>query len=774
MPPVIASGTPATATNSASAGPRELDLDIVGMTCASCAARVEHRLNSVPDVTARVNLATDRASVRLGADVEVARLVEAVRDAGYQASVVEPEGVSGSVEALSLQHLRRLRHRFILAGILFPFLFELSITMSLFPGIRFPGWQWLLLTLAAPVVVWSAQPFHQAALRNARHLSASMDTLISLGIVASVGWSVYVMFFAIGGAPGGVGALVHPALSSIYLDVAGGLTAFMLLGRMFEATAKKSATSALRSLAALGAKDATLLSSDGEERHVPVSWLREGDRFLVHPGETVATDGTVTEGRAAIDVSIVTGESAPREAGPGDRVVGGTVALDGRLTVLVTEVGPATQLSQMVRLVEQAQNQRAAVQRLADRIAGVFVPGVMSLAAATVAIWLLLGHPWALAFTAGLAVLIIACPCALGLATPIALVAACGRGAQMGILIREYRALEQARLIDTVVLDKTGTVTTGRLRVAAVHCLPGVDRTDLLRLAGSVEAASEHAVGMAVAREARSLDPAPAEVADFRALPGLGARGVVEGRQVMIGRARAFHEAGMEIPESLGEALSASQDLGQTTVVVGWGGEVRGGLALSDELKPSSAAAVAELRQLGLNCMLLTGDNRASARRVGAALGIQEVVAGVLPSEKVATVRALQAAGRKVAMVGDGINDAPALAAADLGLAMGSGADIARNAADIIVLREDLGAVADAVRLARQSDRTIRRNLAWAFGYNLAALPVAALGLLDPLIAAAAMACSSALVVWNSMRLRRFQTATRSQMAAAPAEPRMA
>ncbi len=757
---MITSATPVGTPPATQAGPiQELELDIVGMTCASCAARVERRLNALPEVTARVNFATERASVRTGTPVHVERLLQAVRDAGYDGSVAQAGGQTEAAPAdvLNRRHVRELRRRVLVAGLLFPPLCDLSITMSLFPAIRFPGWQWLLLVLAAPVVLWSAQPFYRAALKNARHHSASMDTLISLGILASVGWSIYVMFFAIGTAPGGVGALIHPAFSSIYLDVAGGLTAFMLLGRMFEATAKKSAGSALRGLASLGAKDATLLAADGSERKVPVSWLRTDDVFVVRPGETVATDGTVRAGRAAIDVGMVTGESAPRDVEPGDRVIGGTAVLDGRLTVVATEVGGSTQLALMVRLVEQAQNQKAALQRLADRIAGVFVPAVMTLSALTVILWVVLGHPVALAITAGLAVLIIACPCALGLATPIALLVACGRGAQMGILLRDYQALEHSRSIDTVILDKTGTVTTGNMKVAAIYCCTGVDETDLLRLAGSVEAASEHLVGAAIAKTARARTDNLSEVTDFRVLPGLGATGWVEGKQVIVGRERALQEAGFGMSADVAATMLQWVAQGQTTVVVGWSGQVRGAVALADELKESSAAAVADLKGMGLHCWLLTGDNQASARAVAGTLGISDVAAGVLPDEKVATIRQLQSQGRKVAMVGDGINDAPALAAADLGLALGSGADIAVNAADVIVLRDDLRCVADAIRLARKSDRTIRGNLVWAFGYNLAALPLAAFGFLDPLISAAAMACSSSFVVWNSMRLRRFR-----------------
>ena len=568
--------------------------------------------------------------------------------------------------------------------------------------------------------------------------------------------------------------LIHGSGGGIYLEVAASVTTFLLAGRLYEARARRIAGAAMRELAAAGAKDVCLLETDGTERQIPASRLRPGDMFVVRPGETIAADGEVLFGQTAVDRSMMTGESVPAEAAEGDSVVGGTIVLTGRLVVRAVKVGADTQLAHLIRLVEQAQAEKAAIQRLADRICGVFVPLVLTFSVLTLAGWLLAGSPAGHAFSAGLAVLIIACPCALGLATPAALVAACGRGAQLGIFIKRYQALEFSRSVDTVVLDKTGTVTTGRMSLTGVHTLAGTGRADLLRHAGAVEQASEHAVAAAITAAATAETGPLPQAERFTALPGLGARGIVGGHEVVIGRAALFTERDIEVPPDLARVCQAWEQAGHTTVLIGWDGTVRGAVAVADTVKPSAAAAVAELRGLGLHPILLTGDNEATARAVAAATGIDEVIAGTLPSGKADVIRDLQERGRRVAMVGDGVNDAPALAAASLGLALGSGTDVAMSAADLILLRDDLQVVADAIRLARGTFRTIRRNLAWAFGYNLAALPLAALGFLNPIVASAAMTLSSVFVVWNSLRLGRFRvrdTAPRPRAAAPPARP---
>jgi cation-transporting P-type ATPase A/B/Cu+-exporting ATPase len=641
--------------------------------------------------------------------------------------------------------------------------------LSIFPWTRFPGWQWLLVALAVPVATWAAWPFHAAALRQARHLSCSMDTLVSLGIVAACGWSAYAMFVLDRGrgGPSGLANLLHGSGGGIYLEVAVSVTTFLLAGRLYEARARRDAGQAMRDLAAASAKDVCVLGDDETEHWVPAGRLRAGQRFVVRPGERIAADGEVLSGGSAVDRSMMTGESVPVDAAAGDAVTGGTIALTGRLVVRADKVGKDTQLAHLIALVEQAQAGKAGIQRIADRICAVFVPAVLACAALTLAGWLLAGSPAGHAFSAALAVLIIACPCALGLATPAALVVASGRGAQLGIFIKGYQALESSRAIDTVVLDKTGTVTTGRMTVTAVHAVPGTSRTDLLRYAGSVEQASEHAVAAAITTLARAEAPAaapagtaaPATLAaadGFTALPGLGARGVVDGREVTVGRTALFAERGPEVPAGLAAWCRAREQAGCTTVLVAWDGVVRGAFAVTDTAKPAAAAAVARLRDLGLRPVLLTGDNAATAHAVAEAVGIDEVLAGALPAEKARMISDLQTGGRSVAMVGDGVNDGPALAAARLGLALGSGTDVAIVAADMILLRDDLGAVPDAIALARATFRTIRRNLAWAFCYNILAIPLAALGLLNPLVAAATMTLSSVFVVWNSLRLRRF------------------
>ncbi|ONI75355.1 hypothetical protein ALI144C_40415 [Actinosynnema sp. ALI-1.44] len=684
------------------------------MTCAACANRVERKLNKVDGVEATVNYATERASVRTSSDVDVETLVKVVTNAGYTASAVRKDPV------------KALWRRLIVAVVLMVPLGDLSLATTFLPQLRFPGWQWVCLALAVPVVFWCALPFHRAAVKNALHGSTSMDTLVSLGVLVAFGWSVFTVF-------------AHPDGGS-YLEVAAGVTTFLLAGRYFEAKAKRAAGDAMRKLSMLGAKDVTVLK-DGVERLVPVAALRAGDAFVVRPGEKIATDGVVESGFSDVDTSMVTGEPVPLSAEAGTAVVGGTISLSGRLVVRATKVGASTQLAQMAKLVEQAQTGKANVQRLADRASSVFVPAVLGLALVTAAVWLFTGGATMDAMRAGLSVLIIACPCALGLATPTALLVATGRGAQLGILIRGPQALEAVRDVDTVLLDKTGTVTTGRMHVSGVV-------GDVLRIAGALESASEHAVGRAITAEAIEKYGTLPEVTDFHALPGLGATGTVEGRTVLAGRAVAFTERGWDIPVD-----TASED---TVVLVGWDGAARGVITLRDKPKPSAAEAIRLLRTRGLTPVLVTGDNETTARAVAAEVGIDEVHAGVRPEEKAELVRRLRSEGRGVAFVGDGINDAPALATADLGMAVGTGTDVALAAADVIIVRDDLTAVADAISLSRRTLRTIRGNLAWAFGYNLAALPVAAFGLLNPLVAGAAMALSSVFVVSNSLRLRRF------------------
>jgi len=744
-----------------------VELVIGGMTCAACAARVQARLNKLDGVTAAVNLSTERAYVCAPATVSEPDLIKVVEAAGYTAQVARPAGpdagVSTEADEADEAAVRRLRRRLRLALVFFVPLTDLSLMLSIFPWTRFPGWQWLLVALALPVATWAAWPFHAAALRNARHLSSSMDTLVSLGIVAACGWSAYAMFALDRGAGrlSGLENLLHGSGGGIYLEVAASVTTFLLAGRLYEAKARRTAGQAMRDLAAASARDVCVLpeddTDDGTEERIPAWMLRAGQRFVVRPGERIAADGQVLSGQSAVDRSMMTGESVPVDAAAGDTVTGGTIALTGRLVVRADKVGADTQLAHLIKMVQQAQAGKAGIQRLADRICAVFVPAVLACSALTLAGWLAAGSPAGHAFSAALAVLIIACPCALGLATPAALVVASGRGAQLGIFIKGYQALESSRAIDTVVLDKTGTVTTGQMTVTGELAVPGVSRVDLLRLAGSVEQASEHAVAAAVTALA-AAEAVPLAAADgFRALPGLGARGTVDGHEVTVGRATLF----AQVPAAVA-AWSRVQELaGCTTVLVSWDAEVRGALAVRDTVKPSAPGAVARLRELGLRPVLLTGDNAATAQAVAAAAGIEEVLSEALPAAKARVITDLQAGGRSAAMVGDGVNDAPALASAQLGLALGSGTDVAIVAADMILLRDDLDAVPDAIMLARATFTTIRRNLAWAFCYNLLAIPLAALGFLNPLIAAAAMALSSVFVVWNSLRLRRFATRPR-------------
>ncbi|QKW11899.1 cation-translocating P-type ATPase [Verrucosispora sp. NA02020] len=732
-----------------------IELSIGGMTCASCAARIEKKLNRLDGVQASVNYATEKATVTYADPVTPQELIATVEKTGYTAAVPPPR--QDTPEAVEpVDELRVLRTRLWVSVVLsVP-----VIALAMVPAWQFTYWQWLSLTLAAPVVVYGGLPFHRAALVNLRHGAATMDTLVSVGTLAAFGWSIWALFLGTAGTPG----MTHPfsfAISRtdgtghIYLEAAAGVTAFILAGRYFEARAKRTAGTALRALLELGAKDVAVLRG-GVETRIPVDELAVGDRFVVRPGEKIATDGTVHEGSSAVDASMVTGESVPVEVGVGDTVVGGCVNAGGRLVVTATRVGADTQLAQMARLVEQAQTGKAAAQRLADRISGIFVPIVIALAVGTLGWWLGSGAGSTAAFTAAVAVLIIACPCALGLATPTALLVGTGRGAQFGVLIKGPEALESTRRVETVVLDKTGTVTTGRMTLLDVHAGEGEQRAEVLRLAAALESGSEHPVARAVVSGADELGELP-PVTGFANVEGLGVTGTVDDREVLLGRSRLLRERGLDVPDDLVRAANGAEAAGRTAVLVGWAGRARGMLAVADQVKPTSREAVRRLRALGLTPVLLTGDNTTVARAVAAEVGIDEVIAEVLPTEKVEVVAGLQAEGRAVAMVGDGVNDAAALAQADLGLAMGTGTDVAIEASDLTLVRDDLLAAVDAIRLARSTLGTIKGNLFWAFAYNVAALPLAAAGLLNPMIAGAAMAFSSVFVVANSLRLRRFR-----------------
>lgn len=741
----------------------DVELAIGGMTCASCAARIEKKLNKLDGVTATVNYATEKAKVSYPTTLTPSDLVTVVEATGYTAAVpapvtgdenttAEPESDDRDREAASW------RQRLIVSAVLT----APVLALSMIPALQFDNWQWISLTLASPVVVWGAWPFHRAAVTNARHGAATMDTLISVGVTAAWLWSLWALLFTHAGMTGmrmpfdlfpDGEADVH-----IYLEVAAAVTTFIIAGRYFEARAKRQSGAALRALLDMGAKDVAVLR-DGAEVRVPVTQLAVGDRFLVRPGEKIATDGVVEDGTSAVDASMLTGEPVPVEVGPGDVVVGATVNAGGRLVVRATRVGADTQLAQMARLVEDAQNGKAQVQRLADRVSAVFVPIVIALSLATLAGWLLTGHSVTAAFTAAVAVLIIACPCALGLATPTALLVGTGRGAQLGVLIKGPEVLESTRVVDTIVLDKTGTVTTGRMELIAAEPAEGVDTDDLLRLVGALENASEHPIGQAIATGAsQRLDAQLPDVEDFTSTQGLGVAGVVEGHAVVAGRPGWLaQEWSQPLDPRLARVVDDAERQGQTVIAAGWDGVARGVVVVSDAIKPTSAQAVAELKELGLRPVLLTGDNERAARAVAAQIGIDEVIAEVLPADKVAVVERLQREGRTVAMVGDGVNDAAALATSDLGIAMGTGTDVAIEASDLTLVRGDLRAAVDAIRLSRRTLRTIKGNLFWAFAYNVAALPLAALGLLNPLIAGAAMAFSSVFVVSNSLRLRRFQ-----------------
>lgn len=734
-----------------------VDLEIGGMTCAACANRIERKLNKLDGVEASVNYATEKARVIHDPAVPVAELIAAVEMAGYTASVPRPaasgaepdaEGAGSAVDASRL--------RLLVAAILtLPI-----VAMAMVTPLQFTNWQWLSFALASPVVLWAAWPFHRSAWTNLRHGATTMDTLVSMGTLAAYGWSVYALFWGSAGEAG-----MHHAFSfsiartdgaaNIYLEAAAGVTTFLLAGRYFESRSKRRAGSALRALLELGAKEVSVLRGDREVA-LGVGELTVGDEFVVRPGGKIATDGVVIAGSSSVDRSMLTGESVPVEVWPGDVVVGATVNKGGRLVVRATKVGADTALSQMARLVEEAQNGKASVQRLADRVSGVFVPVVLLIAAGTFGYWTGTGSDVTIAFTTTVSVLIIACPCALGLATPTALMVGTGRGAQLGILVKGPQVLESTRRVDTILLDKTGTVTTGVMAVGDVVAAPGENADDILALAGAVEDASEHPIAQAISKSAAALVGDLAPVEEFRSTDGLGVRGRVREHEVVVGRPGYVESLLGTLPAELRAAISSAEEDGRTPVVVGWDGRPRGVVVVSDSIKPTSARAIADLKALGLRPVLVTGDNLAAARAVAHAVGIDDVVAEVLPEEKVAAVTRLQGTGRTVAMVGDGINDAAALAAADLGLAMGTGTDVAIEASDLTLVSGDLRAVPDAIRLSRRTLAIIKGNLFWAFAYNAAALPLAATGRLNPMLAGGAMALSSVFVVSNSLRLRRF------------------
>ncbi|WP_280402654.1 heavy metal translocating P-type ATPase [Nocardia carnea] len=747
-------------TATATGTTEQIELVIGGMTCASCANRIEKKLNRLDGVSASVNYATEKARVHYPENLTPEDLVAVVEQTGYTATVPQPPAEQRA-ESEPADPAGALRTRLLISLLLtVP-----VIAMAMIPALQFTNWQWLSLTLAAPVVVWGAWPFHRAAWTNLRHATATMDTLVSLGTLAAFGWSLYALFWGTAGTPG----MTHPfeftiarmdGTGSIYLEAAAGVTTFILAGRYFEARSKRRAGAALRALLELGAKEVSVLRGGPDnwtEERIPVDQLATGDRFVVRPGEKIATDGVIVDGSSAVDVSMLTGESVPVEVGPDDTVAGATVNVGGRITVRATKVGSDTQLAQMARMVEDAQSGKAQAQRLADRISGVFVPIVIALSVATLGFWLGTGGSVAAAFTAAVAVLIIACPCALGLATPTALMVGTGRGAQLGILIKGPEVLESTRRVDTVVLDKTGTVTTGKMALLEVVAAAGEDADEVLRLAGSLEDSSEHPIAKAIADGARQRIGSLLPVESFRNNAGLGVEGVVDGHAVIVGRTGLLADYALHPDADLLAAMRAAESDGRTAVAIGWDGKARGVLVVADTVKPTSAEAVSRLRALGLTPVMLTGDNATAARAIARQVGIDEVFAEVLPQDKVAVIERLQREGKTVAMVGDGVNDAAALARADLGLAIGTGTDIAIEAADLTLVRGDLTAAPDAIRLARRTLGTIKGNLFWAFGYNVAMIPLAMAGLLNPMLAGAAMAFSSVFVVSNSLRLRKFR-----------------
>ena len=737
------------------------DLDIDGMTCAACAGRVEKALNRLPGAAATVNFAAERATV-IGVE-DAAHAVAAIERAGYRARPVD--GDQGRSRTAAFDRISSLRRRLTIAALLTVPLMDATIVLALVPGLRFPGWEWACVLLAVPIVTWAAAPFHRATWNNLGHGTVTMDTLVSLGIAVAFGWAVASILWGGDGAARWLGFGVAPGgAHAIYLDVAAGMTTFQLAGRYFEAKARRRAADVLEALRALESPTARLLR-DGEERIVPTSELQIGDRIRVFPGEAIPTDGTVVAGRSAIDTSAMTGEPVPREAHSGDAVIGATVSTDGVITVEVGATGMATQLSRMAAIAERAQERKARVQRLADRVVAVFVPVVIVIALLTGLAWILAGGGAEDAVSAVIAVLIIACPCALGLATPTALMVGIGRGAQLGILMKGQDALEASGRIDTVVLDKTCTLTDGRMTVRTVAMVGSLSEPRVLGFAAAVERPASHAVARAVVERAAASGLAIGEVDDFALMPGLGVRGVVNGREILVGNQPLMEERGVELTAAARNAADRIGSDGETLMMVAVAGRLEAVFGLADSIKDSAADAIEQLHTLGLRTILLTGDGPSAGRAVADRLGIAEVFAGVLPAEKAAAIARLQEEGRRVAMVGDGINDAAALAQADLGLALASGTDIALQSADIILVREDLSAIPDAIGLSRRILRTIKGNLVWAFGYNIAAIPIAALGLLNPLIAAAAMSLSSMLVVHNSLRLRRFSAGGRQPLA---------
>jgi Cu+-exporting ATPase len=759
-----ATGSPTPVTN--------IELEIAGMTCASCAVRLEKTLNKLDGVDATVNYATEKAAVTVPFGYDPQALIAEVERAGYTASLPQqPDEIAPETAPEDDPELTSLRNRLIGAVLLA----TPVILMAMIPALQFRYWQWASLALAAPVIVWAGRPFHAAAWVNLKHGAATMDTLISVGTLSAFLWSLYALFLGTAGEPG----MRHPfeltvtpsdGAANIYLEVAAGVTMFVLAGRYFEKRSKRRAGAALRALLELGAKDVAVVR-DGTETRIPVDQLTVGDEFVVRPGEKIATDGVVVSGSSAVDASMLTGESVPVEVGPGDAVTGATVNAGGRLVVRATRVGDDTQLAQMAKLVEAAQSGKAEVQRLADRISGVFVPVVIAIAVATFGVWLGGGFPITAALTAAVAVLIIACPCALGLATPTALLVGTGRAAQLGVLIKGPEILESTRKVDTIVLDKTGTVTTGKMTLVEVVTGvfgAGTDRETLLRYAGALEDASEHPIAQAIAKAAKAELGALPAPEDFANLEGKGVQGIVDGHAVVVGRASLLADWAQRLDATLSAAKDRAESEGKTAVAVGWDGRARGILVVADTVKPTSAEAIRQFKQLGLTPVLLTGDNQTVARRIADEVGITDVIADVLPADKVAAVKRLQSAGKVVAMVGDGVNDAAALATADLGLAMGTGTDVAIEAADLTLVCGDLRAAADAIRLSRRTLATIKANLFWAFGYNIAAIPLAAFGLLNPMLAGAAMAFSSVFVVANSLRLRSFTSIIKEEKAPRP------